>query len=72
MLEAKFGGAFGFVFGELEEVIVEAVSAAAVEAGPESRFANSFATSDGHGLVIVGGAADHVAVGFDVTHSGKS
>ena len=72
MLEAEFGGALGFVFGELEEVIVEAIRAAAVEAGPESRFANGFATGDGHGLVIVGGAADHVAVGFDVAHRKKA
>jgi hypothetical protein len=71
VLEAKFGGALGFVLGELEEVIVEAVSAAAVKAGPESRFANGFATGNGHGLVIVGGAADHVAVRFDVTHRRK-
>ena len=71
VLEAEFGGAFGFVFGELTEIIVKAVGAAAVEAGPESGFANGFATGEGHGLVIVGGAADHVAVRFDVTHSGK-
>ena len=68
VLEAEFGGAFGFVFGELEEVIVEAIRAAAIEAGPESGFANGFATGEGHGLVIVGGAADHVAVRFDVAH----
>lgn len=72
VLEAKFGGALGFVFGELAEVIVESVGAAAVETGPKGGFANGFATCRRHGLVIVGGAADHVAVGFDVTHSGKS
>jgi hypothetical protein len=53
----------------LEKIIVEAVRAAAIEAGPERGFANGLATRDGHGLVIVGGAADHVAVRFDVAHT---
>jgi hypothetical protein len=71
MLQTEFSGALWFVFGELAEVIVEAISAASVEAGPKSGFANGFAAGGGHGLVIVGSAADHVAVGFDVAHTEK-
>jgi hypothetical protein len=52
----------------LAEVIVEAVGGLAVEAGPESGLADRGAAGEGHGLVVVGGAAHHVAVRFDVTH----
>src|SRR4051794_28297365 len=40
MLQAEFGGAFRFVFGELAKIIIETIGAAAVEAGPKRRFAD--------------------------------
>ena len=53
---------------QLAEVVVEAVGGFAVEAGPEGGLADRGAAGEGHGLIVVGGAAHHVAVRFDVTH----
>ncbi len=66
--EAEFGGAFRFVVGELGKVIEETVGGFPVVTGPESGFANGGATGGDHGEVIVGRAADHVAVWFDIAH----
>ncbi len=68
MREPELGGAFGFVVGELAEIVAETFDAASVEAGPEGGFANGGASGGDHGFVVVRGAADHVGVGFDVTH----
>ena len=68
MGETELGGAFGFVVGELAEVVPETLDAASVETGPESGFANGGASCGDHGFVVVRGTADHVGVGFDVTH----
>jgi hypothetical protein len=69
--EAEFCGALWFVLGELGEVIMEPVDGAAVEAGPERGFADGLAAGGDHFEVVVGGAADHVGVGFDVVHGGS-
>ena len=66
--QAELGRAFGFVFGQLAEVIVKAINGTAVEAGPKGWFANCGATSGDHVEVIVSDPADHVAMRFDVTH----
>ena len=69
MRQAEFGGALRFVVGELAKVVVEALGGAAVEAGPEGGFADGAATGGDHGGVVVGGAANHVGVGFNVAHA---
>ena len=68
MRQAEFGGALRLVLGQLAKIIVKAGGRTAVEARPERRFANRLATGDGHALVIVRDAADHVGVRFDVAH----
>ena len=68
MREAVLGRALRLVLRELAEVIIETVRCLAVEARPEGRFADGRATRQGHRLVVVGGAAHHVAVRFDITH----
>src|SRR6185312_1482665 len=71
MFQAKFRGAFWFMFGELRKVIVKALDCAAVEACPECRFANRFASGQRHTFVIIRRAADHVSMWFDVSHGIK-
>ena len=68
MRQAVLGGALGLMLRQLAEVVVEAVGGLAVEAGPEGGLADRGAAGEGHGLIVVGGAAHHVAVRFDVTH----
>ena len=70
MRQAELGGAFGFVLGELAEVVAKAGGGTAVEARPEGRFANGLAAGHGQREVIVRDAADHVGVGFDEAHQG--
>jgi hypothetical protein len=72
VLDAELGGALRLILGDLAEVVVEAVGAGTVKACPEGGFADGLTTGDGHALVVVRGAADHVAVGFDVVHPGGS
>ncbi len=47
VFDAESGGAFWFVFGELAEVVVEAIGGRAIEAGPEGWFAECFAACEG-------------------------
>ena len=68
MFQAELGRALRLVLGELAKIIVKAVGGTAVKAGPERRFANGFATGDGHAFVIVRDAADHVGMRLDVSH----
>ena len=68
MWQTELGGTLGFVLGELTEVIVKSIGRASVKARPKSRFADGLASGSDHGQVIVGGAADHVAMWFDVSH----
>ena len=69
MREAELGGTLRPVIGELAKVIVKAIHAAAVKAGPERRLGNAGASSSGHLDVVIRRPTDHVAVRFDVTHS---
>ena len=68
MWQTKLRGALGFVFGQLTEVIIEAIRRTAIKARPESRLAYRRASGDDHRLVIVRDATDHVGVRFDVAH----
>jgi hypothetical protein len=68
VLDAEFGGAGGFVFGQLAIVVKKPLGRGAVEAGPEGGFAKGLATDLGDGLVVGSGATDHVGVGLDVFH----
>ena len=63
-------GAAWLVVCELAEVVVEALGAGAVEAGPEGGLADGDAACHDHGEVVVGDAADHVGVGLYVLHGG--
>ena len=67
VLDGELGGAFGFGFGELAEVVEEA-GGGAVVAGPEGGFGDGADAGEGHGFVVGGGAGDHVAVGVDEEH----
>ena len=68
MLDAELGGAGRFVFRELTIIVVKSLCRGAVVSGPEGGFAKGFAADLGDRLVVRGGAADHVGVGFDVSH----
>ena len=68
MRERELRGALGLIVGELAKVVVKAVNAAAVKAGPEGGLANGGAPRKTHGFIVVGGPADHVCVRLDVTH----
>jgi len=68
VVDPVFGGALGFVIRELAVVVVKPLGGCAVESRPECRFADGFAASEGHRLVIVSRATDHVGVWFDVFH----
>ena len=68
MRQAELRRALRLEVGELAEVIVEALRAAAIEARPERRLTNRGAARRGHRDVIVRDAADHVSVRFDVAH----
>ena len=57
---------FGLDFGEVAEVIAEALGGAAIEPGPERRLADGDAAALGHAMIVVGDARDHVDVGVDV------
>ena len=61
-------GAGGLEFGELTEIVAEAVDRGAVESGPERGLADGGTAGGDHVDVVVRRAADHVAVGFDVAH----
>ena len=52
-----------------EKVIVEASFGTSVEARPEGRFADRDATGHGQLEVVVGGAAHHMRMRFNVLHS---
>ena len=71
MCEAKLGGAFRFLVGELAKVIMKAIDTAAVEAGPEGGLTDAGATGSGHLDVVIRRPADHVTVRFDVAHCEK-
>jgi len=68
MGEAEPGGALRLVFGELPEIVLKPGRRPAVEARPERRLANGPASRQRHVRVIVGDAADHVGVGFEIAH----
>src|SRR3954468_12157577 len=68
MGQTKFRRAFGFVLGELTEIIVEAIYRTAIEPCPKSRFTDGLTTGGDDFYIIVSGSADHMSVGFDVTH----
>ena len=68
--DAEQGGALRLDFGEVAEVVAEALGRAAVEAGPEGRLADGDAAALGHAMVVVGDAGDHVDVRVDVVHKG--
>ena len=61
-------GPVRLVLGELAEVVAEPLRPRAVEPRPERRLADHHAAGQGHPLVVVGGAGDHVDVGVDVVH----
>ena len=63
--DAEQGGAFRLDFGEVAEVVAEALGGAAVEPGPEGRLADRRAAAQGHAVVVVGGPRDHVDVGVE-------
>jgi hypothetical protein len=71
MREVIFGGTPWLVFGELQEIVVKTVGVFPVVAGPEGGFADSGAAGGDHGSIVIGGAANHVSVGFDVAHGGE-
>jgi len=56
------------MLGELTEVIMKSGWRTAIESGPERRLANRLATGKLQLDVIVGHAANHVGVRFDVVH----
>ena len=66
--EAEFGSTFGFVVGELAEIVSETFDATSVKSGPEGGFTYGCASCGDHGLVVVRGATDHMGVGFDIAH----
>ena len=68
MCHAVLRRASGFVFGELQEVVVEAIGGSAVITGPEGGLRYGGTAAGRHGDIVVRGAADHVCVGFDVSH----
>ena len=68
MLDAAPACPLRLELDELLEVVAEPVHAAAVEPGPEGRFAHGDATHARHPLVIVGDAGNHVDVGVDEVH----
>ena len=71
MLDAEFGGTLWLVVGELAVVVMKTLRRSTVKAGPEGRFADDLAAGEGHGLVVVSGATDHVGVWFDIRHFGR-
>ena len=68
MRQAVLGGALGLMLRQLAEVVVEAIGRLAVEARPESWLADRRAAREDHRLVVIRGAAHHVAVWFDIAH----
>ena len=72
VLDAVLRGAARLEFGELAEVVLDAVAAAAVPAGPERRLGDRDAAGQRHLLVVVGGARHHVRVMIDVLHERAS
>ena len=68
VLDAELGGAGRFVFRELTIIVVKSLGRGAVVSGPEGGFAKGFAADLSDRLVVRGGAADHMGVGFDVSH----
>ena len=71
MRKAEHRGTTRFVLGQLTKIIVKALCGAAIEAGPECRFAYRLAPSHDHRLIIIRRPADHVAVRFDISHRGN-
>src|SRR6516165_6013872 len=69
MTDAELGGAFRFEVGQMPEIIVKALSRSAVEAGPESRFAERDTAALGHALIVIRDPRDHVDVRIDVIHT---
>ena len=72
VLHAVLRGAARLELRELPEVVLDAVAAAAVPAGPERRFGDRDAAGQRHLLVVVGRARDHVRVVVDVFHERPS
>ncbi|TXT35189.1 MAG: hypothetical protein FD138_1469 [Planctomycetota bacterium] len=72
VLDAGPTGALRLEFGELPEVVAEAVHTATIEAGPERRLADGHAAHPSNPLVVVGHAGNHVDVRVDVVHSAVS
>ena len=66
MLDAVLRRTLRFVVGQLPEVIKKSRRRGAVEARPKGWLTQDFATSNGKFLLVVGGPADPVGVGFDV------
>src|SRR5581483_26186 len=60
--DAELGGALRLELGQVAEVVAEAFGTAAVEAGPEGRLADGHAAAQGHAVVVIRHARDHVDV----------
>lgn len=70
MRDSEFGGTSWLVFCELAVVVVKSLCGCAVISCPECWFTECCTACDGELLVVSGGTADHVGVGFDVVHVG--
>ena len=68
MRQEKLRRARRLVVGQLAEVIAKSIRRAAVKSRPKRRLADRRTSGRDHRLIIVGRAADHVAVRFDVAH----
>ena len=68
MRQEKLRRARRLVVGQLAEVIAKSIRRAAVKSRPKRGLADRRAPGRDHRLIVVGRAADHVAVRFDVAH----
>ena len=71
MRQEKLRGARGLILRELAKIVTKAINRAAIVASPEGGFADGLTPGRDHRLIVVGRAADHMAVGLDVAHGGK-
>src|SRR5688572_5256308 len=68
MRDAELRRAFGFVVGQLTEIIVKTIGGTAVETRPEGWLTDGRTAGGRHINVVVSRSTDHVSVGFDIAH----
>ena len=68
MVDPVQGGPLPFKADQLAKVVAKPFRPRPVKTRPERRLADQDTTGQRHPLVVVGGPADHVDVGIDVTH----